>query len=64
MTQVQYETIVKIIENGAPALAAELVTALSSVVNLAQQQAGEIKALTAKQGNINALGKATTKEVK
>lgn len=64
MTQVQYETIVKIIENGAPALATELVIALSSVVNLAQQQADEIKALIAKQGNINALDKATTKEVK
>lgn len=42
MTQEQFNTIVKVIKNGAPALADELLSAITNVVNLCQKQAEEL----------------------
>lgn len=37
MTQAQYDTIVKIIQNGAPALANELISAIAELITDYQQ---------------------------
>ena len=45
MTQEQFNTIVKVISNGAPALASELVPALQQLVAGYQKQAEELEQL-------------------
>lgn len=43
MTQEQFNTIVKIIRNGAPALSEELVSALANLIASYQKQATELE---------------------
>lgn len=43
MTQEQFNTIVKIIRNGAPALSEELVSALANLIGSYQKQATELE---------------------
>lgn len=45
MTQYQYDTIIRIVENGAPALAQELCSSLSQLVNERNELVERVKEL-------------------
>lgn len=53
MTQEQFNTIVKIIQNGAPALAEELVSALQATIITVQKQADELSNLKTKKSELD-----------